>query len=144
MAWPTGAQVSTTNLSSSTANPSLARLDLYSAVTYLNTIIADANQPDGALVLNGLGTIDTDKLPNVMQVPGNLSLEPDSTIVNVRDTLRLNAKTSAQIAASTATYVAGDMMVVTDAPDGAGTGPAICFYDGTDWKFMLFSSLTTL
>jgi hypothetical protein len=144
MAWPTGSQVDTSNLSTSTANPSLARIDLYNAVTYLNTIIADANEPEGALVLDGFGLITTDKLPNVMQVTGNLSLEPSTTIVNVRDTLRLASKTKAQIAASTATYTVGDMMIVTDATSGGGTGPAICFYNGTVWKYMLFSSLTTL
>jgi hypothetical protein len=144
MAWPTGSQVDTSNLSTSTANPSLARIDLNEAVTYLNTIIADANQPEGALVLDGFGLITTDKLPNVMQVTGNLSLEPTTTIVNVRDTLRLASKTQEQLEASTATYTVGDIMVISDAPDGAGTGPAVCFYDGTEWKFMLFSSLTTL
>lgn len=144
MAWPTGQQVDTTNLSSSTANPSLARIDLHDMAVYLNAIIAGKNQPEGPLVLNGFGQIDTNKIPNTVQVTGNLSLEPDTKIVNVKDCLRLNPQLVVQIQASTATYIAGDMMMVVDAPDGAGTGPAIAFYDGTDWKFMLFSGLSTL
>lgn len=144
MAWPTGSQVDTTNLSSSTANPSLARLDLHDAVVYLNTIIADANQADGALVLNGFGLIDTNKLPNVMQVTGNFVLQPSTTIVNIKDTLRIEPKTMVQHAADSATHFAGDMKFITNAVDGAGTGPALAIYDGTNWKKLLLSSLSNL
>jgi len=51
MAFPTTAIV-TANLSSGTADPSLARVDLLQAVTDLNTIIAEKNTADGVVVLD--------------------------------------------------------------------------------------------
>jgi hypothetical protein len=59
----------------------------------------------------------------------------------VSNTVKLD---SATMEAMSTTFVSGDMAMVSDAPDGASTGPAVCFYNGTDWKFMLFSGLTTL
>jgi hypothetical protein len=144
MAWPTGQQVSTTNLSSSTANPSLARMDLNDAVVYLNAIIASKNEPEGACVLDGFGEISTYQIPNVIIVAGDLSLQPQSTVVNIRDTLRLEPKTLVEHGADTATHFAGDMKFVVDAVDGSGTGPAIIIYDGTDWKKLLLSGLGEL
>lgn len=144
MTWPTGQQADTSNLDSSTDNPSLARLDLYDALTYLNAIIASKNQPDGACVLDSFGEIPAGTIPNTLAVVGNMALEPSTTIVNIRDTLRLEPKSMDQHAADTATHFAGDMKFITDAVDGAGTGPALAIYDGTDWKKLLLSSLDTL
>jgi len=143
MAWPTGQQVPTDNLDSSTGNPSLARIDLYNAVLYLNAIIAAANEEYGPVVTNGFNKINTAQLPNVIAVEGDASLEPTTKIVTVKDTLRLNQRTTEQILAVTGSEI-GDVMMCNDAVDGAGTGPAICFWDGTEWKFMLLSGLTTL
>lgn len=144
MVWPTGQQASTSNLDSSTDNPSLARLDLYDAVTYLNAIIASKNEADGACVLDSFGQIPTSQIPNTIEVVGNLALEPSTTIVNIKDTLRIEPKSMDQHAADTATHFAGDMKFITDAVDGAGTGPALAIYDGTDWKKILLSGLDDL
>jgi hypothetical protein len=41
----------------------------------------------------------------------------------------------------TGPFILGDIAMVSDADSG---NPAIAFYDGTDWKYLAFSSLTTL
>jgi hypothetical protein len=141
MTWPT-TTISTTNVSTSTANPSLARVDINEAFIALNQIISGKNAVDGAVVLDNNGKIGVDMIPNNVNITGSLALLPTSTIVQVWNTLRLNAQTTAQIQASTATYFVGDMMMCTDAV--GGTDPGLCIYDGTDWRVLDLSTLSTL
>jgi hypothetical protein len=140
MTFPTGQVITTTNLSSATAKPSDARADLLLAVQTINTIVADANSAGGVAVLNGSGEIVSSQLPSNYAPADDLVLNPTTGLVKVQDVLRLQQLTSAQILAL-ATPALGDIALSTD---GDGGDPAICFHDGTDWKYLALSSLTTL
>lgn len=146
MTFPSGLSASTQNLDSSTDNPSLARSDLYDAVTYLNAIIDSENQTDGVVVLNNVGKLDSEMIPNTVAVTGNIMLEPTEQVVGIKNVMRLYPLTIDELdtLGDTTVFTIGDTCIISDAVDGAGTGPAIAFFDGTDWKFMLFSGLTTL
>ena len=140
MTFPTGQVITTTNLSASTARPSDARADLLLAVQTINTIVADANTAGGVPILSGAGEIVSTQLPSNYAPADDLVLNPATGIVKVQDVLRLQQLTTVQILAL-ATPVLGDVALSVDADDG---DPAICFHDGTDWKFLALSSLTTL
>ena len=142
--FPSGQSAITTNLASGTNDPSLARINLYDALVLLNDIIDSENTSNGVLVLNSFGKITASMIPNTVNPSGEISLEPTDKVVNIKYIQRLVPQTVAQLEAMSTTFVSGDMAMVSDAPDGASTGPAVCFYNGTDWKFMLFSGLTTL
>lgn len=140
MTWPT-TPIDRTNVSTSTANPSLARIDINEAFIALNQIIQGKNAVDGAVVLDNNGKIGVDMIPNNVNITGNLALLPTSTIVQIWNTLRLNAQTQAQIAASGATYYMGDMMMCSDGDSGL---PALVIYDGSAWKKLPLSGLAAL
>jgi hypothetical protein len=141
MTFPSGQVIQTTSLDTSTAKPSDARVDLLLAVQTINTIVADANTASGVVVLNGAGELPSGILPSTYAPSGDLVLAPTSGTVKIQDVLRLQQLTTTQILAL-ATPVIGDIALVTDS--GASDLPAICFYDGTNWKFLAFSGLTTL
>jgi hypothetical protein len=139
MTFPTTA-IDTTYLSSGSADPSQARGALYSAVTNLNTIVAEANTGNGVLVLQANGTIDATVLPSTIAPSGaNLTLNPSTGIVKIQSILRLQDQPKATILATTAP-VAGDLALANDV---AG-GPALCMYTGSAWKYLPLASLTTL
>jgi hypothetical protein len=140
MTFPTGQVITTTNLAAATAKPSDARADLLLAVQTINTIVGGANQGSGVPILTGAGEIASNQLPSNYAPADDLVLNPSTGIVKVQDILRLQQLNTAQILAL-ATPVLGDVALSTDADDG---DPAICFHDGTDWKFLALSSLTTL
>jgi hypothetical protein len=140
MAFPAN-PANTSNLASGTNNPSFARLDLYNALVLLNEIIASANQPSGACVLNAFGKIDSSMVPNFVQTAGELSLEPTDQVVTIKYIQRLVPLTTAQLNAIETPFIMGDCAVVSDADAG---DPAICFYDGTEWRKLPFSTLDPL
>ena len=78
MAFPTS-QIDTTNLDSATDDPSLARADLFDAVTSLNSIIADANGNNGVVVANASGKITATKLPNTITATGTQTFKHTCT-----------------------------------------------------------------
>ena len=82
MTFPTTA-IPTTNLSSSTADPSQARANLLTAVEYINTIIDEKNTASGVVVLQGDGTIDATLIPTTLAPTVQLTLAPTNTIVKV-------------------------------------------------------------
>jgi hypothetical protein len=139
MTFPTTA-IPTTNLSSSTADPSQARANLLTAVEYINTIIDEKNTASGVVVLQGDGTIDATLMPTTLAPTGQLTLAPTNTIVKVEDILRLQGIPS-NVLKNLTDVAAGDIALSTDADGG---DPAICFYDGTEWKYLPQASLTTV
>jgi len=141
MAWPTGQQADRSNLNSGSDNPSLARIDLYNALGYVNDMIASENAASGVVVSNAFNKISSNQIPNNVQITGNLSLEPDTKWVSVKNILNVVPLTTSQLQALTISWQLGDIAIVSDADAG---DPAIAFYDGTDWKYMPFSGLTTL
>jgi hypothetical protein len=139
MTFPT-TPISTDNLNSSADDPSLARADLLQAVETINTILDTANQGYGVVVLQSDGTIDPTVLPGTLAPTGQLTLYPSNGFVKVQNILRLQ-----QIPVSTLTILtdveAGDVALATDADSG---NPALCIYDGTDWKYLPMASWTTV
>lgn len=131
MTWPTGQQANRDNLSSGSDNPGLARIDLDQALEYLNDIIASQNTAYGAVVSNGFNQISSNQIPNNIQISGSLSLEPTNKWVSIKNVLNLVPLTTSQLAALTNEWQLGDMAMISDADAG---DPAICFFDGTDWK----------
>lgn len=131
MAFPTGT-ITTANLDSSADDPSLARADLYNAVTALNAIIDEADAAGGVCLLNGSGQVPTSRLPGNIQVTGDIILEPSSKIVNIRDILRMTAWTTEDVALipTVVTPILGDLIVVSDGDAG---DPCLALYNGTDW-----------
>ena len=139
MTFPTTA-ITTTNLSSSTADPSQARVDLLTAVQYINTIIAEKNTANGVVVLQGDGSIASSLIPTTLAPSGQLTLAPTNTVVKIEDILRLQ-----QIPSSVLKILddlsAGDVALSSDADSG---NPALCFYTGTEWRYLPAASLTSL
>jgi hypothetical protein len=130
MAFPTGTEISTDNLDSATADPSLARSDLFDAVTAVNDIIASANEASGVLVLTGTGKIPSGIMPDSITLPDGVQIiNPASGFVNIRNVLRLQQQTKSQVDAITE-MISGDVVFVTNGNAGA---PCLAVYNGTSW-----------
>jgi hypothetical protein len=137
MTFPTTA-VNTTNLDASTDSPADARVDILDAVQKLNTIIAEANTAGGVVVLTGSAKIPASTIPaQITLAAGVQVINPVDGIVNIRDVLRLQQMTTVDILAL-ASPQAGDIAFATD---GDSTAPALCLYDGDDWRTLSLSSL---
>ena len=137
MTFPT-TPVNTTNLDSGSDSPANARADLLDAVQKLNTIINEAGDANGVCVLTGTGKIPASAVPAQITLDAGVQvINPVDGIVNIRDVLRLQQMTSVDILAL-ASPVAGDIAFATD---GDSTAPALCIYDGTDWRTLSLSSL---
>ena len=129
MTFPTTA-VNTTNLDSNSDSPASARADILDAVQKLNTIIAEANTASGVCVLTGSGKIPSGAIPSQITLAAGVQvINPVDGVVNIRDILRLQTNTVADLNALTSQ--AGD---VAYASNGAGGNPCLAFYDGTSWK----------
>jgi hypothetical protein len=139
MVWPVDAEANLTNLNSGDGNPSLARIDLYNALVLLNDVIGSANEPAGALVLDNFGKINANMVPSTLT--GSISIEPPEQIVTLKYVLKIVPQTTAQLQAMTGPFLFGDIAMVSDADAGE---PAVCFYDGTNWRKMPLSTLDTL
>lgn len=139
MTFPTTA-ISTANLDSPSADPSLARADLLQAIEYINTIIAEKNSANGVVVCLGDGTIQATLIPNTLAPTGQLTLSPSNTIVKIQDILRLQ-QIPKSVLLNLADMAAGDVALASDADSG---NPALCFYTGTEWKYLPAASLTTV
>lgn len=132
--------IPTANLSSSLADPSQARIDLLTAVEYINTIISEKNTALGVAVLQGDGTLLASQIPTTLSPQGQLTLAPSDTIVKVENILRLQQIPSS-VLKILPDLAAGDVALASDADNG---NPALCFYDGTEWKFLPSTSFTAL
>jgi len=79
-------------------------------------------------------------LPSTLAPSSQLTLAPGTGVVKVEDILRLQQIPSA-VLPSIADPAAGDIALSSDADAGQ---PAICFYTGTEWKFLPGSVLSSL
>lgn len=130
MTFPTGTTISTANLDSATDSPASARSDLLAAVEALNQIIASENSASGVMVLTGSAKIPSTLYgTQITCTTGDQVINPTSGIVNIRDVLRMQPMTTADITAL-ADPVAGD---IAYASDGDAGSPCLTFYNGTDW-----------
>jgi hypothetical protein len=139
MTFPT-ANVVTTNLETSTSDPSLARVDLLDAINKLNLIMTEINTAGGAVTLDGSGYIPTARIPATITNSGTITLSSGSGIVNVQDILRLTQLPVASIITLTGN-VAGDMAFCSNVGNVA-SNPGIAFYNGTRWRTLAFSANT--
>lgn len=138
MTFPTGTTISTANLDSATDSPASARADLLATVNAVNSIIASENTANGVCVLNASGKLPSSTIPaQITLASGVQVINPTDGIVNIRDVLRLQQMSTTDIL-NLATPVAGDIAFATD---GDSTAPALCIYDGDDWRTLNLSSL---
>tara|TARA_R110000796_G_scaffold70574_1_gene160422 strand:+ start:227 stop:649 length:423 start_codon:yes stop_codon:yes gene_type:complete len=128
MAFPT-ITISTQNLDSATADPSLARVDLLSAVVALNLMIEEANGGGGVALLNSAGKIDSGRMPNNFISDGTMSLSPTNGIVSMATVLRMPTIT-VDIAYSLLGTQPGDVVMVEDGDAGS---LCLAVYNGVDW-----------
>lgn len=129
MAFPSGTTIPTTNLDSATDSPALARADLLAAVQALNALIASENGDNGVCVLTGNGHIPSSTIPaQITLSTGVQVINPVSGVVNIRDILRLQPTTVADLQALTSE--AGDVAYCSD---GASGTPCLAFYNGSNW-----------
>lgn len=140
MTFPSGTEITTSNLDSASDNPSLAREDLYNLAVAVNQIIASENSASGVAVLNGSGKLDATRLPTTVST-ASLSLQPTSAIVNLNRVLRLQQTVTADLGIATGTDspTAGDMVFLTDGDAGQ---PCLSLYDGSAWRVVrLFTAV---
>jgi hypothetical protein len=139
MTFPIGVSVSENNLDSSSDSPSLARADLLLVVQYLNQLIASANLAQGVCVLDSSAQIASSQMPATIAT-ATLTLNPTDRVVNIQNILRLTALPATDIEAIASPQI-GDVAFSDDADSG---DPAVCFYDGTDWRYLALSDLPVL
>lgn len=137
MTFPLGTSIPVTNVSSGSSDPSLAREDIYNLIVAVNNLIASADTASGVALLTASAKYDGNKMPVTNY--GTETFAPATGVVNIQDILRLTAIHSADFAALTSQV--GDIAISDDA---AGGNPALCVYDGTDWRYLAMSSLTVL
>jgi hypothetical protein len=140
MAFPSGYQVPTSNVSAGTGNPASARVDIYNVFLALNDLIASENNPNGVVTLNGAGLISSSMMPSSLTT-SSLTLAPTDKFVKVQDYLRLQIIPKATVLAK-GDVVIGDMCLAAD--DLTGANPKLAFYTGTVWKYLDLTTLTTL
>lgn len=129
MAFPIGTVIPTSNLDSGTDSPASARADLLITVEAVNDIIASANSDSGVVVLTGSGKLPASVFPTQITLSAGVQvINPVDGVVNIRDILRLQPVTVADLEALTSE--AGD---VAYASDGDAGDPCLAFYNGTDW-----------
>lgn len=130
MTFPTGTVISTTNVETVDSSPALARVDIYNLIVAFNQLVASVNSASGVAVLNGDGTLSSEYLPANYVKTGDISLQPSSKIVNIKDVLRLHQRLTADNSLLTSS-VAGDIIYLTDGDAG---NPCLAVYDGTKWR----------
>jgi hypothetical protein len=107
MAFPSGANLTTTNLDSSADDPSLARADLLDLMNKVQDIIDSENSADGVVVLDSSGQLDSTILPTNWQ-PESLTISALNTgIVQINDQVGLGPMTKAELAGYAAVAYAG-------------------------------------
>ena len=138
MTFPT-ATVTTANLDSATDDPSLARADLLDAVQKLNTIITDGGTASGVALLDGSGYLPSSQLnPQITNTSGDITLAPNSGVVNIQNILRLSQFPTATILTFTGN-VSGDMVMCSNVGNIAAN-PGVAFYNGSAWRGLPFTA----
>lgn len=134
MAWPTDSTgVTTTNLDNAADNPANARAEIYNALLELQKVI------DGRAEANGVASLDASSFvtqsqinPTITTSSADITLSPNTNMVQVNNFLNLNPVAYASLPSSPAK---GDVAYLTTAGDGASKEQLI-FYNGSAWKYM--------
>jgi hypothetical protein len=138
MTFPSGQQISTANVSSSTGDPSLARADIYDLMVAFNQLVASENSQQGVLVLDSSGKIAGTFLPATYSTTsGQLQLQAANGVVNIQRVLRLHQFNADDLgsALGTTSPTAGDLIFLTNGDAGQ---PCLGCYDGTAWRIVRF------
>lgn len=130
MTYPVGQTITTANVSSVDSSPALARVDILNLITLVNQLVASANEPLGAAVLDGSGVLDGEYLPGTLVKVGDIAFQPSSKIVKIQDVLRLQQRLTADNSQLTAA-TAGDMIFLTDGDAGQ---PCLAVHDGGQFR----------
>jgi hypothetical protein len=129
MGWANSSNVSTTNLSTGTSNPALARTDIKNAFDELVLVIDGLGTLNGAVKLESDGKIFANT--GIKTGAQDLNLEPGSQMVKFNNFLNLNPVAYANLPTSPAK---GDIAFLTT--DGAGdTQDQPIYYNGSAWKY---------
>lgn len=139
MTFPTTA-INTANLDSATDDPSLARADLLDAVQKLNTIITEAGDPSGVVVLDGAGFVAQSQIPPTLSPSGDVALVPSTNIVSMQYILRMTPQTVSTIINLTGN-IAGDMILCSNVGNVV-SNPGLAFYTTSGWRTLAFSANT--
>jgi hypothetical protein len=134
MSFPTGSQVSTQHLDSSSDDPSQARSSLLLAVQNLNEIVAGAGVASGVALLDASGLLPGTQIPNVIETTSNISLQPTTRIVKIDAVLRLQPVTTDELLAI-ANITLGDVAFVSDGDSGA---PCLAVFAQSQWNVIPF------
>ena len=137
MTFPTGTVIDTTNLISGTADPSLARADLYNLTVAVNNIISGADSASGVALLTATNQYDGSKFPSTI---ASSVIAPSNGRVNIQDVIRLTVLSATALNGLAGSQL-GDIAISSDAASG---NPAVCFYDGSNWRALALSSLTVV
>jgi hypothetical protein len=139
MTFPTGQQINTSHLDSDSDDPSLARVDLLALAQAVNQIISGANAASGVMVLDSSALVPVTNINGYMQVQGDISLRPSTGVTNVRNVLRLNQLSVADLgsAVGTTSPTAGDVCYLLDGDAGQA---CIGAYDGAAWRVLRFQT----
>lgn len=139
MTFPTGQSINTSHLDSDADDPSLARVDLLALAQAVNQIIASQNAASGVLVLDSSALVPVNNINGYMAVTGDISLRPSTGITNVRNVLRLNQLSTADLgsAVGTVSPTAGDVCYLLDGDAGQA---CIGAYDGSQWRVIRFQT----
>jgi hypothetical protein len=76
------------------------------------------------------------QIPTSLSVNGDLTLNPSTKVVNIRDVLRLQARFVDDNAALTSP-IGGDIIYLVDGDAGR---PCLSVYDGTNWRVVRFAT----
>lgn len=133
MTWPTNSSnISTTNLDSGTDSPAAARADLKTALDELAAVIDGRAQASGVAPLNASSKIAAQYLPDTIQstTSTDLTVAPDTGIVQLQNVLRLTPQTTAQLQALSGQD--GMIAFCSDATadSAANTGAPVYYHDG--------------
>ena len=134
MSFPTGSQVSTQHLDSSSDDPSQARADLLQAVENLNTIVSGAGAASGVALLDANGQLPGTQIPSTIETASNISLQPTTRIVKIDAVLRLQPVTVDELLAIT-NVTAGDCAYVENGDSGA---PCLAVFAQSQWNVIPF------
>ena len=128
MAFPSNVSINTTNLSSSTGDPSQARADLLLMAQSMNTLIAGQNAAGGVVVLNSSGKIGVSVMPTTIN-SASMTFQTTDLRVTILDVLNLGPSTVADLTGFSAQT--GDIAYCSNGDAGDA---CLAVYDGSNWK----------
>jgi len=134
MAWPANdSNIVTTNLDAGTDNPAAARPNLKAARDEIKNLINGRNQASGVAGLDASSKITNTQLPDtiVSSSSTDLTITPNTGLVNINSVIKLNPQTRAQL------YARSDLAdgMIAMASDGDSTVDTPGYRAGGVWRY---------